>query len=155
MTPAYGWSPKGERCKGKAPGHWKSYTILSAINKESVIDSIVIDGALNKPTFKYYMEDILLPGLKRGMIVVMDNLSVHKNSFDIRKFKRRGILIKYLPVYSPDLNPIENMWSKVKSIIRKIEPRNFDECWHAMNEALWQITPSNLAGWFRKCGYVN
>lgn len=83
----------------------------------------------------------------------MDNLSVHKNSFDLYKFNKKSIKIKYLPPYRPDLNPIENMWSKVKSIIKKINPRNFDTIWQAMNEALWCITKSNLTGWFRGCGY--
>lgn len=101
------------------------------------------------------MEQDLLPTLKRGDIVIMDNLSVHQNSFDLRKFKRRGIEVKYLPRYSPDLNPIENMWGKAKAIIRKIEPRTEDEIWQAINEALWAVTKSNIAGWFRGCGYLH
>lgn len=155
ISPIYGWSKKGERCFGFTPGAWKSYTILSAINTSRVIDSILIDGAVDKSTFKYFMEDLLFPKLEPGTIVVMDNLSVHKNSFNIYKFRRRSIDIKYMPPYSPDFNPIENMWSKVKSIIRKISPKNFDEVWNATNEALWQITRSNLAGWFTGCGYIH
>lgn len=101
------------------------------------------------------MEKQLLPLLKRGYTVIMDNLSVHKNSFDIAKFLRKGILIKYLPRYSPDLNPIEFMWSKVKAILRQIGARTQDELWHATNEALWSITTDNIAGWFKKCGYLH
>lgn len=86
------------------------------------------------------MEDDFLPALKRGDIVVMDNLSIHKNSFDLCTFKRRGIKIKHLLRYSPDLNPTENMWGKDKKIIRKIEPRKEDEIWHATNRVLWAIT---------------
>lgn len=114
-----------------------------------------MEGAFNKDAFREYMEDILLPSLKRGDIVVMDNLSVHKNSFNKRKFARRGITIKYLPRYSPDLNPIENMWAKIKPFIRKIEPRSGDQIWRAMNEALWEVTEENIAGWFRACGYFH
>lgn len=153
ITTNYGWAEKGKRCFGISPGAWRSYSILSAINLNKVIESILIDGSLNKPTFKFFMEDLLLPQLNRNAIVIMDNLSVHKNSFDIYKFEEKSVKIKYLPPYSPDLNPIENMWSKVKSIIRKINPRTFDEIWHAMNEALWCISKSNLNGWFKGCGY--
>ena len=113
------------------------------------------EGAFNNASFKEYMEDLLLPSLKRGDIVIMDNLSIHKNSFDVRRFTRRGIKIKYLPRYSPDFNPIENMWSKVKQIIRKKEPRTGDQIWHTMNEALWSVTAENIAGWFRGCGYFH
>lgn len=152
ITMNYGWSQKGERCFGCTPGAWKSYSILSAISSNKVIESVLIDGSLNKPTFKYFMEDLLLPQLDRNTIIIMDNLSVHKNSFDLYKFDGKSIKIKYLPPYSPDLNPIENMWSKVKSIIKKMNPRNFDAIWDAMNEALWCVTQSNLIGWFRGCG---
>lgn len=99
--------------------------------------------------------DDLAPTLKRGDIVVMDNLSIHKDSFDLGKFSRRGIKVKYLPRYSPDLNPIENMWGKAKEIIWKIEPRTEDEIWHAVNKALWAITPENISGWFKGCGYLH
>lgn len=101
------------------------------------------------------MEDCLFPFLKRGDIVIMDNLSVHKNSFDKRKFEKRGISIKYLPRYSPDLNPIENLWANAKPAIRKMEPRTGDEIWQAMNEVLWAVTKENIAGWFRGCGYFH
>lgn len=85
----------------------------------------------------------------------MDNLSIHKNGFNKKLFKRRGILIKYLPRYSPDLNPVEFVWSKVKKHIWKIEPRTGDEIWHAVNEALWTITLENIAAWFKKCEYFH
>lgn len=112
-----------------------------------------MEGALNKPTFRYFMEELLLPRLERGTIVIMDNLRVHKNSFNMRKFHRKGISIIYLPPYSPDLNPIENMWSKLKEIIKKMNPRNLLEIWRAMNSAFFAITSTNLAGWFKHCGY--
>ena len=114
-----------------------------------------IEGAFNKAYFKEYMEVDLLPTLKRGDIVVMDNLNIHKKSFDMGKFKQRGIEVRYLPRYSPDLNPIETMWAKLKAIIRKIEPRNVEELWKATNEALWSVSPSNLAGWFKGSGYLH
>lgn len=155
ITASYGWSKKGKRCFGYAPGAWKNYTILAAIGVDKIVQGILIDGTLDKPTFKYFMEDVLLPQLPKGSIVGMDNLSVHKHSFDMNLFIKKKIEIRYLPPYSPDLNPIENMWSKVKSIIRKMNPRNFDEVWHAMNESFWEITPTNLCGWYRNCGYFH
>lgn len=154
-TPRYGWSKRGEPCIGKAPCSWKSYSTVAAIRLSGVGEATTVEGAFNKPLFKEYMESALLPSLTRGDVVIMDNLSVHKNSFDERKFKRRGIAIKYLPRYSPDLNPIEEMWANVKRIIRKIEPRSGDEIWWAMNEALWSVTSENIAGWFRGCGYFH
>lgn len=151
----YGWSMRGMPCIGVAPASWKSFSTVAAISLGGVGVATSVEGAFNKPSFREYMEDILLPTLKRGAIVVMDNLSVHKNSFDIKKFTRRGIEIRYLPRYSPDLNPIEFAWAKVKGYLRKACPRDGDQIWHAMNSALWEITPDNIAGWFRGCGYLH
>lgn len=155
LTSRYGWSLRGQPCKGTAPAGWKSFSILSAIRLKGVVQSTTVEGAFKKESFREYMEDILLPSLKRGDIVIMDNLSIHKDSFDKKRFKRRGIEIRYLPRYSPDENPIELMWSKVKAILRKACARNGDELWKATNEALWTVTPENIAGWFRGCGYFH
>lgn len=154
-SPRYGWSKRGHPCVGKAPCSWKSFSVIGAVRLSGASPALLIEGAFNKKSFKKYMENILLPTLKRGDIVVMDNLSVHKNSFDEQLFASRGIKIKYLPRYSPDLNPIENMWAKVKPYIRKSEPRSGDQIWQAMNEALWSITTQNIEGWFRGCGYFH
>lgn len=140
---------------GEAPGAWKSYSAISAIRLEGVVETTSVEGAFNKLSFTEYMEDILLPSLKRGDFVVMDNLSIHKNSFDVKKFKRRGISIKYLPRYSPDLNPIELMWAKWKTMTRKLEPRTGEETWQAINKAQWSVTLENISGWFRGCGYFH
>lgn len=154
-TPRYGWSERGKPCIGTAPASWKSYSAIAAISSKEVIAAATLEGAFNKNSFRIYMEEMLYPSLKRGDIVVMDNLSVHKDSFDKKKFKRKGIIIKYLPPYSPDFNPIESMWGKMKSIIRKLEPRDGDQIWDAVNEALWDITEENLCGWYHGCGYFH
>lgn len=154
LAPKYGWSLRGQPCVGDAPGGWKSCSIISAIRLSGVVESATLEGAYNKKSFKAYMEEILLPTLKRGDIVVMDNLSVHKNSLDAKLFKRKGVEIKYLPRYSPDQNPIELMWAKLKGIIRRACARTLDGIWDATNEALWSITPANIHGWFRGCGYL-
>ena len=153
FTPRYGWSLRGHPCRGEAPAGWKSYSIASAVRLKGLVQSTTVEGAFKKESFMKYM--ILLPSLTRGDIVIMDKLSIHKNSFDKKKFKRRGIEIRYLPRYSPDQNPIELLWAKIKTIIRKSCARNGDEIWDATNESLWTVTPENIEGWFRDCGYFH
>lgn len=101
------------------------------------------------------MEEILLPKLSAGDIVIMDNLNVHKNSFDKSLFSKRGIEIKYLPRYSPEYNPIEMMWSKIKSIIRKMEPRDFISVWRETSIAHLDITPADARSWYKAAGYCH
>lgn len=99
------------------------------------------------------MEECLLPQLRDNDTVIMDNLSSHKNSFDISKFEARSINIKYLPPYSPDFNPIEKMWSKIKSSLREYRAATFDELSLAIQRGLNSVTPSDAKGWFASCGY--
>lgn len=99
------------------------------------------------------MEEVVLPACSSGDIIIMDNAKIHKGSFNIEKFKKKGVEIKYLPPYSPDLNPIEKMWSKIKSILRKFKPRNFFEMWRRVSEAHLDVTAEDAKGWYRACGY--
>jgi transposase len=144
---------RGERCHGSAPGSWQTTTMLSSIRVDGDTECLVFDGAVDKPMFSAYMEEILLPTLKDGYIVILDNLSVHKNSFDIDKFKIRNIEIKYLPAYSPDLNPIEKIWSKIKTKLREYQATDTDTLFWAIKDAFSLITASNAEGWFQSCGY--
>ena len=153
MSPLRGRSLRGERCHGCAPGSWQTTTMLSSIRLDGGTECIVFDGAVDKPMFSAYMEECLLPQLKDNDIVIMDNLSVHKNSFDVSKFEARNIKIKYLPAYSPDLNPIEKMWSKVKTNLRESQTTDVDALYLAIKDAIDSITPSNALGWFESCGY--
>ena len=153
MCPLHGRSLRGERCYGSAPGSWHTTTMLSSIRLNGRTECLVFDGAVDKPMFAAYMEDMLLPTLQSGDIVIMDNLSVHKNSIDTEKYTAQGITIKYLPAYSPDLNPIEKMWSKVKSALREYQATDADSLFHAIGEAFSTITASNAEGWFANCGY--
>lgn len=116
---------------------------------------MVVDGAVDKETYREFMEEIVLPQTKRGDVVIMDNARIHKNSFDPQRFRRKGVQIKYLPPYSPDLNPIEKMWSKVKSILRKCQPRTFNEIWRRSSEAQLSVTASDAHGWYESCGYFH
>jgi transposase len=127
--------------------------MLSSIRLNGNTECVVFDGAVNKKMFSAYMEDMPLPELRHGDIVIMDNLSAHKNSFDTRKFTSQGITIKYLPAYSPDLNPVEKMWSKVKTKLRESQATDADTLFQAIAEAFRSITVSNAKGWFESCGY--
>ena len=127
--------------------------MLSFLKYDGSTDGLFVDGAVDKPTFREFMEDILLPQIKEGEIVIMDNAKIHKNSFDEKKFKAKGVEIKYLPPYSPDLNPIEKMWSKIKSASRKFKPRNFNEIWSFGSEAHLDVTANDARGWYLSCGY--
>lgn len=153
MCPLYGRSTRGQRCHASAPGYWKTTTMLASIRLNGQTECLVFDGAVDKPMFSAYMEDVLLHTLKDGDIVIMDNLSVHKNSFDIKKFTSRNIQIKYLPPYSPDLNPIEKMWSKMKAKIKEYQATDAESLFSAIKGALKTVTASNAKGWFKSCGY--
>ena len=153
MCRLYGRSARGERCYGTAPGAWKTTTMLSSIRLNGKTECLVFDGAVDKPMFSAYMEEVLLQSLNEGDIVIMDNLSVHKNSFDTSKFKSRNIEVKYLPAYSPDFNPIEKMWSKIKAKLKEYKARDQDSLLNAIRDAFNLVTASNAKGWFESCGY--
>ena len=153
MCPLRGRSLRGKRCHGSASGSWHTTTMLSSIRLTGSTECVVFEGAVDKKMFAAYMEDMLLSTLHPGDIVIMDNLSAHKNSFDTSKFISQDIEIRYLPAYSPDLNPIEKMWSKVKTRLREYQAADADTLFHAIGEAFRSITASNARGWFESCGY--
>lgn len=155
MIRVRGWAVKGRRCYGRAPGSWKSWTMLSSIRCNGENEGIIFEGAVNKEIFKSFIEDALLPTLQKEEIIVMDNLRTHKIKFNERRFRRKGLVVKYFPRYSPNLNPIENMWSQVNGKIRADEPRGELEIWRSVNYAHLYISPENAAGWFRGCGYFH
>jgi transposase len=153
MCPLRGRSFRGERCYGSAPGSWQTVTMLSSVRLGGNTESIVFNGAVDKKMFAVYMEEVLLGELNDYDIVILDNLSAHKNSFDVNKFTSRNIEIKYLPPYSPDLNPIEKMWSKIKTKLREAQTTNTDALFQAIKHAFESITPSDAKGWFESCRY--
>lgn len=129
--------------------------MLSFLKYDGSTDGLVIDGACDRETFGEFMETVLLPQTKPGDVVIMDNARIHKKSFDATLFERRGVEIRYLPAYSPDLNPIEKMWSKVKSIMRPLQPRTFNEIWRRSSEAHLDVTAKDALGWYEACGYCH
>jgi transposase len=154
MTRLYGRSQKGQRCYDKAPdGRWKTVTMLSSIRLDGETESILFEGSVDGAMFEAYIEHILGPNLRPGDIVVLDNLSEHKDKHLIELYDSLGMKLLFLPAYSPDLNPIEKMWSKIKSILRESATETPDGLFEAIQKAFTHVTPENAQGWFESCGY--
>jgi transposase len=156
MTRLYGRSPVGERCVDHTPhGHWKTMTMLSAIRDKGVIEdaTIVVDGAMNGATFLAYVQQCLAPALRPGDVVVMDNLASHKIKGVREAIEAVGCDLWYLPAYSPDLNPIEKLWSKVKAWLRRVSATTFDALSAAIADALRAVKPDECGNYFNACGY--
>ena len=154
MTRLYGRAKEGQRAVDDAPsGHWCTTTMISSVRLDGSTACMVVDGATTKDIFKAYVEQILLPTLKAGDIVVLDNLSAHKNKESRDLIESVGAELWFLPPYSPDLNPIEKMWSKIKSILRSLKARTEETLINAVAKALDAITANDVKGWFESCGY--
>jgi len=156
MTRLYGRAPIGERCVDHTPhGNWKTTTMLSAIRLHEVIEqaTILLDGPMNAPTFLAYVQRCLVPALRPGDIVVMDNLASHKVGGVREAIEAAGCDLWYLPPYSPDLNPIEKLWSKVKAWLRRIRATTFDGLVAAVADALKAVEPNECQNYFGACGY--
>jgi transposase len=154
MTRRYGRAPQGERLVCKVPhGHWKTTTFVAALRHDRVTAPLVLDGPMNGESFKAYVEQVLAPTLKPGDIVFMDNVSLHKVVGVAEAIEARGASIHYLPAYSPDLNPIEQFFAKLKSILRKIAARTVTGLWKAIAVCLETISPTECAAYFANSGY--
>jgi transposase len=150
-----GRCPRGERLASKLPhGHWKTYTMVSAVRTSGPFASALIDGPMDGDVFRAYVTLVLAPTLSPGDVVVMDNLQSHKASGVREAIEAAGAALVYLPPYSPDLNPIENMWSKVKSLLRSAAARTYEALQRAVWDALDAVTPGDCFGFFRNCGYT-
>jgi transposase len=149
-----GRCPRGERLVDSAPaGLWQTSTLVAAISLDGVLAPMVIDGPLNGESFSQYVEAWLVAELVPGNIVVMDNLPVHKNKRVAAAIEAAGCMLVFLPPYSPDYNPIENMWSKAKTLLRATAARTFEAVVEATADALRSITAQDCDGYFRHCGY--
>ena len=156
MTRLYGRAKAGARATDAAPsGHWCTTTMISSMRLDGSTACMVVDGATNKEVFQAYVQHLLLPTLKPGDIVVLDNLSAHKNQETRDLIESVGAELWFLPPYSPDLNPIEKMWSKIKSILRTLKARTEESLINAIAKALEAVTDSDAKGWFKSCGYTN
>jgi len=153
MTRPCGRAAPGERVVAAVPqGHWSVTTMISAINLTGVVASLIFQGATDGEAFATYVEQVLGPKLQSGDIVVMDNLTSHKTVRVRQAIEARGASVLLLPPYSPDLNPIEKAWSKIKTLLRKAAKRTVESLWDAIGVALAQITASDCRGYFASCG---
>ena len=155
MTRLYGRSFDGQRIVDATPhGHWCTTTMLSALRVDGSTASMVIEGPTDADVFGAYVGQILLPSLRHGDIVVMDNLTPHKQAGVIAAIQAAGAEVWFLPPYSPDLNPIEKMWSKIKAFLRKAKARTGEALLAAIKAALQEVSGSDAHNWFQSCGYI-
>jgi transposase len=154
LVPLYAWSRRGERASAKAPRNWgKNVTLLSSMSTEGMGPSLAVEGPTTREVFETYLEEVLVPTLSPGRVVVMDNLSAHKGGRVREIIEGRGCELVYLPPYSPDLNPIEEAFAKLKGLLRKSGTRSREALVEAMGAALDAITVGDAQGFFGHCGY--
>jgi transposase len=154
MTRLRGRSPQGQRVHDETPGgHWSTTTMISSIRLDGTTAAMTIKGATTSEVFRAFVEHILAPTLRPGDIVVLDNLSSHKDKPAIALIEQAGAEVRFLPPYSPDFNPIEKMWSKVKALLRSAKARTDEALLEAVGSALARVTSSDAEGWFASCGY--
>ena len=152
----YGRAPHNERCPGAAPRNYPTnLTLLAACTVDGIGPSIVLDGAVNGAIFQAYIQRVLVPALRPGQIVVMDNLNVHKHESVRAAIRQSGCRLVYLPSYSPDFNPIELAFSKIKAHLRRVGVRTQEALETAIGEAIDLVTPSDATGYFRHCGFTS
>jgi transposase len=154
LRPLYAWSRRGERAPCSAPRNWgKNVTLLSSITLSGMGPSLAVEGATTRAVFEAYLEEALAPSLPSGQVVVMDSLGAHKGGRVRELVEGRGCELIYLPTYSPELNPIEQAFSKLKGLLRGAEARSRAALIEAMGRALGTVTATDARGFFRHCGY--
>jgi transposase len=154
LSPVYGWSRKGERAHCLVPrNRGKNTTVLASMSLEGMGSSLAVEGATTSAVFETYVERVLAPTLRQSQVVVMDNLSAHKGERIRELIEQRGCELLYLPSYSPDLNPIEEAFSKIKGLLRKAESRSREALLEAIGAALSIISDQDARGFFEHCGY--
>jgi transposase len=154
MTRLWGRALRGQRLVEKVPhGHWKTTTVIAALDRNGMRCSMTLDGPVNREAFEAFVQKVLCPSIKAGDIVVMDNLSSHKGERVKQLIESAGATLMYLPPYSPDLNPIEPAFSKFKQLVRSAGHRVMDILWNDLQRMLDQISTGDAEGFFSHCGY--
>jgi len=154
LTRRYGRGPRGQRVVGRVPqGRWEHLTVLSAIRRDGVVAPLVYAGGTDEAAIATYVAEGLRPALRPGDIVVLDRLAAHRVPAVTRALRRAGIGVWYLPPYSPDFNPIEKIWAKVKACLRKAAARTKEALLEAIGQALQAVTAQDCQGCFEACGY--
>jgi transposase len=155
MAPLRGWSPRGRRLIGKAPhGRWRTLTFLAGLRCDRIEAPCVFDGPINGRMFQAYVEQILVPTLKPGDVVVMDNLGSHKGKAVRKAIRAVGARSLFLPPYSPDLNPIEQVFAKLKHLLRASKERTADDTWNRIGALLGTFTPQECSNYLVNSGYA-
>ena len=156
MTRLRGWCQVGQRLLAKVPhGHWKTLTLVAALRHDGVVAPCVFDGPINGQSFLTYVREILIPTLRPGDIVVLDNLGSHKGS-DVRDaIEAAGARLVFLPPYSPDLNPIEQVFAKIKTLVRRQDPRTVEATWRSVGTVLQRFSPDECGRYMMNSGYTS
>ncbi len=154
MARTRGKAPRGERLRAAIPhGHWKTTTFVAGLRNTGMVAPMVLDGPINGLSFQAYIDQVLVPGLRPGDIVVMDNLGSHKRPSVRAAIEAVGASLLYLPPYSPDFNPIENAFAKLKALLRKAAQRTVDGLWNAIGRISELFSPTECANYFSAAGY--
>jgi transposase len=155
LTPLYAWAPKGQRAFGSVPRNYgKNTTLLASLSLDGMGAAMILEGSTDTLAFERYIEQVLVPSLQPGQIVVMDNLSAHTGPKVRQAIEAKGCHLRFLPSYSPDFSPIEGAFSKLKAFLRRIGARTRQDLYEALSQALDLITPHDALGWFTHCGYL-
>jgi len=154
MARTHGRAPRGERLRMGVPhGHWKTTTFVAGLTARGIIAPFVLDGPINRAAFEVYVDKVLVPDLRPDDIVVMDNLSSHKGPRVRDLIRAAGAELLFLPPYSPDFNPIENAFAKLKALLRKAAERTVEGLWDAIGQILETFTPTECSNYFKAAGY--
>jgi transposase len=150
----YGRSPRGTRLHDHTPcGHWQTQTVIAALRPDAITAPAVFEGPIDNPSFLAYVEQVLVPTLRPGDVVILDNLAVHKQPAVRAAIERAGAHLRFLPPYSPDFNPIEQAFAKLKAFLRAVRPRSFDQVTQFVGIALTFFTPTECQNYVQHCGY--
>jgi transposase len=156
MAPLRGWGPRHQRLNAYVPhGHWKTLTFIAALRHDRVEAPFVIDGPINGDIFLAYVETLLAPTLNRGDVVILDNLGSHKSEAVRRAIRAAGAHLIFLPPYSPDLNPIEQVFAKLKHLMREAANRSIETLWRSAGELIASFTPQECTNYFVNSGYAS
>lgn len=156
MAPLRGWGRKGARLPGRTPhGHWRTMTFVGALRVDRIDAPCVFDGPINGDLFRAYVEQVLVPTLSPGDVVVLDNLGSHKGKAVRAAIRAAGAHLLFLPPYSPDLNPIEQVFSKLKHLMRQASERTVETVWKRVGTLLDSYSPDECANYFRNAGYAS
>ena len=156
MTPIRGWAPRGQKLVARAPfGRWRTLTFLAALRHDRIDAPCVLDGPINGQSFTAWVEQCLVPTLKPGDIVIMDNLGSHKGQAVRQAIRSAGAKLLFLPPYSPDLNPIEQVFAKLKLLLRKAAERSVEASWQRIGSLLDAFPPHECANYLKNTGYAS